>query len=465
MKEAIGIIHRIAQKRRRLRLGLEKSLYSKQTDDRGENDGNDREAHEMIQELMVMTNHLVAKYLLKKFPKRTPLKVQAPPKDSSLTEWRKRFHKIVNFSLEWKLLGDTGNAQEETIELKVPFKTWTMMMSEVKKNSNFQELVKLVCDLDLFPQLALANVKQQLIQQRSQYICSGETFTNVSFTWPQHEKKAPTNKQIARMHGSSDMTDNNVNKSDNTRVLKASKDSTDNERKTENANTVGDTDESTSPSCSSFSNGDQVSINVSSQQDLKNIFYGHSSLYLDTYCHFTSPIRRYMDIIVHRLVVSGIENKTNTMEPNDVTTLCDRCTFLTRNSGRFEKDARKLQLAMNLQDSFRFVSAFIEEIVPDALKLFFGTGQFEILNGTSVRIARLGPDKDPQDADGLISLQWTLRILRIDKQGRAQPRIPMSDDKKSKELATKLESQSEGQYDLEFSYLFHNTRRRTTNRR
>ena len=399
VKEAIGIIHRIAQGRRRLRLGLERSLYNRQRDDCGESDENDREAHEMIQELMIMTNHFVARNLLKKFPKCTPLKVQPPPKDSSLAEWQKRLHTIFNFSLEWKLLRNSENAQNETVELKVPFKTWTMIMSQMKKNSNFEELVKLVCNLDLFPQLASANVKQQLIQQRSQYICSGETFANVSFTWPQHEKEAP----------------------------------------------------------STLNDGNQFSVNVSSQQGLKNIFYGHSSLCLDAYCHFTSPIRRYMDIIVHRLVVSGIENKTNTMEPNDITTLCDRCTFSTRNSGRFGRDAKKLQLAVSLQDSFRFVSAFIEEIVADALRLFFGIGEFEILNGKSVRIARLGPDKDPEEADGQISLQWTFRVLRLDQQGRAQPRLPVADDEKSKELATKLESQSEGQYNLEFSYLFHNS--------
>ena len=435
VKKAIGIIHRIAEGRRRLRLGLERSLYNRQRDDCGESDENDREAHEMIQELMIMTNHFVARYLLKKFPKCTPLKVQPPPKDSSLVEWQKRLHTIINFSLEWKLLRDSENAQNETIELKVPFKTWTMIMSQMKKNSNFEELVKLVCNLDLFPQLASANVKQQLIQQRSQYICSGETFANVSFTWPQHEKEVPTSKQIARVHGSSNMTDDNVKKSENTSL---------DEPNTVNANTVDDKDESTSSSCSSLNDGNQFSVNVSSQQGLKNIFYGHSSLCLDAYCHFTSPIRRYMDIIVHRLVVSGIENKTNTMEPNDITTLCDRCTFSTRNSGRFGRDAKKLQLAVSLQDSFRFVSAFIEEIVADALRLFFGTGEFEILNGKSVRIARLGPDKDPEEADGQISLQWTFRVLRLDQQGRAQPRLPVADDEKSKELATKLESKSEG---------------------
>ena len=440
VKEAIGIIHRIAQGRRRLRLGLERSLYSRQRDDYDESDENDQDAHQMIEELMIMTNHFVAKYLLEKFPKRTPLRVQPPRKDSSLAEWQRRFHKFVNFSLELKLLGDPENTQEETIELKVPFKTWAMIMSQVNEDSNFQELVKLVCDPDLFPQLALANLKQQISQQRSQYMCSGETFENIPFPWPQHGKGAPTNQQATSADGSLDVPGVDASLSENnTNLSKASESSIDDEASTDVTGNIA------TPSCSSVNESNQCSADISNQRDLNNIFYGHSSLCLDAYCHFTSPIRRYIDIIVHRLVVSGIENTNNAMEPEDITTICDRCTFFARNSRDFDKDTKKLQLAVSLQGSFRFVSAFIEEIEPDALRLFFGTGKFEILNSKSVRIARLGPDKDPQEADGLMSLQWTFRVLRLGKQGRAQPRLPIDD-----ELAKKLESQADSKYYLVF---------------
>ena len=456
VKEAIGIIHRIAQGRRRLRLGLERSLYSRQRNDYDESDENDQDAHQMIEELMIMTNHFVAKYLLEKFPKRTPLRVQPPRKDSSLAEWQRRFHKFVNFSLELKLLGDPENTQEETIELKVPFKTWAMIMSQMNKDSNFQELVKLVCDPDLFPQLALANLKQQISQQRSQYICSGETFENIPFPWPQHEKDAPTNQQTTPADGSLDVPDLNVSLSeDNTNLPKACEGSINDEANLENANTVDVTGNIATPSCSSVNEGNQCSVDISNQRDSRQIFYGHSSLCLDAYCHFTSPIRRYIDIIVHRLVVSGIENKNNAMDPEDITTICDRCTFFARNSRDFDKDTKKLQLAVSLQGSFRFVSAFVEEIEPDALRLFFGRGKFEVLNGKSVRIARLGPDKDPQETDGQISLQWTFRVLRLDKQGRAQPRPPISDD----ELAKKLESQADSKYCLDF---YHHKRHQTS---
>ena len=34
---------------------------------------------------------------------------------------------------------------------------------------------------------------------------------------------------------------------------------------------------------------------------------GHFGLALRKYCHFTSPIRRYADLIVHRSLISGLD--------------------------------------------------------------------------------------------------------------------------------------------------------------
>ena len=397
---------------------------------------------------MIMTNHLIAKYLLKKFPKRTPLRVQRPPKDSDIEEWRKCFDTILNFSLELKLLGDAKNTLKETAELKVPYEKWSMIMSQVNQDSDFQVLVKLVCDFDLFPQLAFANLKQQSLPQCPQYICSGETFENISFSWLQHEKEVLTKKQTGRTQGSMDVLGDNFNFSTNNKNLPHASQGTADETSSRNTNPVDSTDNVASPLRTFLNDADQCSVNVSSQQNLNNIFYGHSSLCLDAYCHFTSPILRYIDIIVHRLVISAIENKDSTMTTDDITTLCDRCTFFAGNTCRFNKDAKKLHLAVSLEGSFRFVSSFIEAIEPDTLRLFFGTGKFEILNSKLLRIARLGPDHDPQqEKDGQISLQWTFRVLlMLDQQGHAQHNLLTSDEKLKQRLA-----KIKGKYNLGFN--------------
>ena len=394
MKEAIGIVHRIAQGRRKVRLGFERSRYERKRDDCDEDIDNEREAHQMIEEIMVMANHLVAKYLLKKLPKRTPLRVQPPPKTRRVVEWRQRFQKFINFSLGLEWLEDAENKPEETIEFKMPVNTWSMIMRKLNEGCSFQEIVKLVSDVSLFPQLAIASEHQQQLQPKGRYICSGETYENIPFPWPYLGKEAPKNEQSIPA-----------------------------EATTENVKT----DAASAPS-----------VDASNNRELIDILRGHHSLRLDAYCHFTSPIRRYIDITVHRLVVASIEGRSITMDPDDMTTICDRCTLFDQNSRRFEKEARKLQKALDLKGSFRFVSAFIDEVVLDELKLFFGKGEFEFLSGESVRIARLGPDKNPEQVADHFELRWTCRFLRLDKQGRAQPKIYFSDHQKFQDLPRKL---------------------------
>ena len=446
VEEAIGVIHRIAQGHRRSRLGVKRSTYHRNRDDCV--DGrDDREAHEMIEEMMIIANHVVAKYLLKKFPQRTPLCVQPPPKTHRVEEWKNRYQEFLHLSPGLKWLEDTEVVTEETVELKVPYKTWCNIMSKVEQDSSFQELAKHVCDLDRFPQLASANVHQRQLQQRGQYICSGETFENIPFPWPQVAKDISAENenvlQSVPTENTSLSDDDPDVTSSSSRTANTAQDIPQREVNGKNAETDC-TDEQPASSRAYLNEDTQPSSNLPDDQNLKNILFGHWDLCLDAYCHFTSPIRRYIDIIVHRLVVAGIEDRDSTMQPDDITTLCDRCTFIGRNSARFDKETKKFQLALKLQRSLKFESVFIEKITPDGnLVLFFDTEQFQSLPGKSVRIAWLGPDNDPVGADSHKTLQWTFQFLRLDKHERAQLKPDLSHNRIVQELAKKLERQIE----------------------
>ena len=419
IREAISIAHRIAQGHQRSRLGVQRSLNHQTRDDCDDDDhGNEREAHQMIEEIMIMANHLVAKYLLKKFPKCTPLRVQSPPKSRRLIEWRQKFQKFLHVSIGLHWLGDGEMTNKETMELKVPCKTWRMIIGNVNRDCGYEQLVRLVCDVDLFPQLSVANSRQQQLQQRGRYISSGEKFQDTSFLMHNNEASA----QVLDTDISPDLPSDMRN---------VPEDPTDDE-------TNSDT-----PASSSVNE----SRNNRNQQDMKNMFfYGHWNLRLNAYCHFTSPIRRYIDIIVHRLVLAA-RYGTNFVDPDDLTEICDRCTFLDRNSSRFNKETKKLQLAVSLQGTSRFVSAYIEEVTRDALTVFFGTGEFELLPSTPVPIGRLGPEQDPDEVVYSVTLQWIFRFLRLDKHKHAQPKVEISDDE-----IIKLENQKEGKCNLRRKY-------------
>ncbi|MDR2835893.1 MAG: ribonuclease R [Bacteroidales bacterium] len=80
--------------------------------------------------------------------------------------------------------------------------------------------------------------------------------------------------------------------------------------------------------------------------DTNNI--GHYGLSFEYYTHFTSPIRRYPDVLVHRLLYSYLKkNKVNT---DDLKTLCKHCSFKENQATQAERASIKYKQVEFLQD-------------------------------------------------------------------------------------------------------------------
>ena len=73
---------------------------------------------------------------------------------------------------------------------------------------------------------------------------------------------------------------------------------------------------------------------------------GHFGLALDTYTHFTSPIRRYADLVVHRLLKKSIKKKFTKKDlktlPEKLNEVAKQCSKMERVAEEAERDALEI---------------------------------------------------------------------------------------------------------------------------
>ena len=75
---------------------------------------------------------------------------------------------------------------------------------------------------------------------------------------------------------------------------------------------------------------------------------GHYGLGFDDYCHFTSPIRRYPDVLVHRVVYQCLEEKIKPVK--DMEARCRHCSDQERRAMEAERAANKYKQVEYMQD-------------------------------------------------------------------------------------------------------------------
>jgi len=119
---------------------------------------------------------------------------------------------------------------------------------------------------------------------------------------------------------------------------------------------------------------------------------GHFGLNLRRYAHFTSPIRRYADLIVHRALISALGFGTDGLSPEDVAQLDETAVMI----GTAERRAMLAERETN----DRLIASFLEPQVGATFKGrisgVVGAGLFVVLDDTGadgfVPVSTLGRD-------------------------------------------------------------------------
>jgi ribonuclease R len=92
---------------------------------------------------------------------------------------------------------------------------------------------------------------------------------------------------------------------------------------------------------------------------------GHYALASDDYCHFTSPIRRYPDLQVHRQLAAIVAGKKPKSDPDELVVLAEHCTHTERRAESAERELIKVKLLTHLEgrigEPFHAVIVGVEE--------------------------------------------------------------------------------------------------------
>jgi len=75
---------------------------------------------------------------------------------------------------------------------------------------------------------------------------------------------------------------------------------------------------------------------------------GHYALAIDCYCHFTSPIRRYPDLTIHRLIDAILADRKPTEHLDELALLGRHCSDREQRAESAERDLVKLKLLLYL---------------------------------------------------------------------------------------------------------------------
>lgn len=145
------------------------------------------------------------------------------------------------------------------------------------------------------------------------------------------------------------------------------------------------------------------------------IKYRHHSLHLDTYTHFSSPLRRYVDIVVQRMLLNM--DKCS----HDNKDLCVLMNKLSKKSSGFKKDLDNAHIAFSLISSSKVYTAFIDS--GDGRSITFNFSQLELSNLTldsrKVKLSHLGPFASKSNSKSG-QLRWKILISSMRKKADLQ---------------------------------------------
>lgn len=125
---------------------------------------------------------------------------------------------------------------------------------------------------------------------------------------------------------------------------------------------------------------------------------GHFGLASKCYCHFTSPIRRYPDLVVHRLLKQAISKSAGRMAARGLQEISEHCSRRERVAMEAERETAKFYAALFMQDR---IGAVLNGIISHMGKFGFFVELEDIFVEGLVLMESLGDDRYKYEESGM----------------------------------------------------------------
>jgi ribonuclease R len=152
---------------------------------------------------------------------------------------------------------------------------------------------------------------------------------------------------------------------------------------------------------------DMLTIRAQAKAVYSTYNIGHYGLAFSHYTHFTSPIRRYPDLMVHRLVEKYIlTGKKETLTREELEEKCEHCSACEQEATQAERDSIKLFQAMWMKDH-------VDEIMNGFITGITDFGFFVQLDQSRCEgLVHMSTIEHPEDF--VLGDPVTVKVVRVD---------------------------------------------------